>query len=635
MIAIFEKASKKPYRITVFVLALCLCMQMTASCTTSEPEAVTGKGGVVESNNPLKGQTVQLYNFDYADITITDSVFKDTLDEMMAYYLGIDNDDALFEYRRSIGLDTKGGKTLNTPPTWYGHGFGMLGYWVSAYSIIYRYTGDEAVKDKADNLVNGLYEGMKRAPGMLQGLVNHYAFEKLIKGMLNNYIYCGNETALLYIEECMQWARNSLSRANVFGNNGGGTPPLPAGEWYTVGEACYWAGEVLRNNEYIEFGKEWDYNEFWDIFYNDMDVFDYSPDGGSYPEFFHAFSHINSFNSAAKAYELNGERKYLDTVVKFYDWLQKNQVMVTGAVGPEFEHLLPLDRLINALLGNRSDSAEQQCTCYGSSRLANYLNRLTGEARYGDWTEQMLWNQIVATIPMTPEGNVWYYANYSVQGGSKTNKTETWTCCAGTRPLVVLQTLQNIYFHDTHNLYINLFESSVLEWNRSAGKVRITQESSLPKGETTCITVNLEEENAFSVKFRKPSWLESAATIKVNGEEVNYDTDKDGWLVVNRTWKDGDKVEACFPMGLRISSLGNLKTGRIYAVMYGPYALAAKNILGAPNKYMSMQDALTKIQKTEGELLFTIDGVPSLTFRPYYMFKEEEFYYLYVKEQQS
>ena len=36
---------------------------------------------------------------------------------------------------------------------------------------------------------------------------------------------------------------------------------------------------------------------------------------------FHAYSHVNTLSSAAMAYAVSGEERYLKTIVNAYDWL--------------------------------------------------------------------------------------------------------------------------------------------------------------------------------------------------------------------------------------------------------------------------------------------------------------------------
>ena len=66
-----------------------------------------------------------------------------------------------------------------------------------------------------------------------------------------------------------------------------------------------------------------------------------------YNEWFHAYSHLNSFNSALEAYQQTGKSYYLDATIKFYDWAEQTQKLATGGYGAEWEWLLPSDQLVS------------------------------------------------------------------------------------------------------------------------------------------------------------------------------------------------------------------------------------------------------------------------------------------------
>ena len=56
----------------------------------------------------------------------------------------------------------------------------------------------------------------------------------------------------------------------------------------------------------------------------------------------HAYSHVNSFSSAAMAYAVTGEERYLRICVNAFDFLQRTQCYATGGFGPD-ERLMPPD----------------------------------------------------------------------------------------------------------------------------------------------------------------------------------------------------------------------------------------------------------------------------------------------------
>ena len=190
-----------------------------------------------------------------------------------------------------------------------------------------------------------------------------------------------------------------------------------------------------------------------------------------FSEWVHAYSHINSFNAAAEAYRVKGDAYYLNAMKNLYDWMQDYQTFATGGFGSEYEHIMPMNRIVQAL-PTRTDHFETQCSSWGALMLSQNLITLTGEAKYGNWIERLAYNAINATIPMTPETNVMYYSNYNLNGATKLNRPIAGTCCAGTRPLTVIQYHLNTFYHDKDNIYVNLFTPSSVIWEHQPCLIR-------------------------------------------------------------------------------------------------------------------------------------------------------------------
>ena len=62
--------------------------------------------------------------------------------------------------------------------------------------------------------------------------------------------------------------------------------------------------------------------------------------------------------------------------------------------------------------------------------------------------------------------------------------------------------------------------------------------------------------------------------MKLNGRELESFAEPSSYLVLNRTWQDGDKVEVTIPMSLHVSAMPDDST--LQAAMYGPLVLFGK-----------------------------------------------------------
>ena len=608
------------------ILSLLLGLLMLLGCCSCA-EGETAENMI---KNPLQQDRVKLLRFDYADIALGEGTFQDTFAEAVDYYMSLDVDDILYEMRVSAGIDTKGGQTLIDGPNWYYNGNCMIGFWIWAYSRMYAITQNEEIQKQANELTDGLKEVWDKSPSyVIPGDAFFYPVEKFIQGLIADYQYCGNENAKELCLDTLDYSVARLNEERAFGNNGD--------EWYILSESIYKAIEAfyLQDQTYRDFAKKYEYTQFWDIFANGENVLDYKPEKGNYPTHFHAFSHINSLCGAAMAYKDSGDEYYFTVLERAYEWLRTTQMLATGAVGPSYEHLLSRDEIIDAVNSDKNDSAEVQCTSYALTKLCDYMLTFTADAEYGDWMEKMLWNVTVATPPIE-DGHVMYYADYTTDGGKKVNRTEQWTCCVGSRPVLITDTVQSIYYNDTQNIYVNQFINSSVRLNKYDNTIQLTQESDFPRSNTVNLRVNLAQSDTFQLILRKPAWA-AAFQVKVNGETYNA-SQQDHWIVIDRTWQDGDSVELCLEMNLYISEIDSeqYEGEGIYALMYGPVALAAElNIAGkTPDKlvdYTTILDDLVRADENQA-MIFRMEKQPAVVFKAYYQIPQEELYYLYIKK---
>ena len=558
-------------------------------------------------------------SFDYQDLTLLDSLVKDSIAETMAFYLEIPVDNMLKQLRELAGLPAWGVHYTG----WFErhHGIELLGQWLSAHARMYAITKNEAYRDKVSLMMQGWLECYQVLQEKILGEETFYAFEKMLRGYMDVAQYCGAFGMEQRICGLVDLAAEKMDRTNLFGDNGH--------EWYTMPESLYRAYQYTGYEKAKQAAEYWEYREYWDLFYKGENPFPKKPKAGLFSEFCHAYSHVNSFNSAAMAYQVKGDPYYLDAMVKFHDFMTQTQTYCTGGFGSEYEHIMPLDRMINALKTGH-DSFETQCCSYAVYRLEKYLMRFTGKAKYGDWTERLIYNATVATVPMTTDGKVIYYSDYNLYNAKKVNRQAGWTCCTGTRPLAVAEIPRLIYFHENNGLFVSQYIPSSVTWRRPQGTVRLTQRTEYPAEETVNFSLSVDSPARFPLYMRLPDWETEKPRLMVNGQPVEYAL-QEGWLCLDRTWADGDAVALVLPRRLWVSRL-DPATGRPCAVMHGPLALAAQcqpvKTLTEAQKGLEGISVSRELEETR-RLHYRVKGQEGLLFRPFYEYREYEPYFLY------
>ena len=100
-------------------------------------------------------------------------------------------------------------------------------------------------------------------------------------------------------------------------------------------------------------------------------------------------------------------------------------------------------------------------------------------------------------------------------------------------------------------MYVNQYVSSTVALDAgSAGRLTLVQETGFPESETVTLTVLPESPSAaFSLHLRMPPWCETP-DVRVNGERVEAIA-PGTYAVIDRTWKQGDRVEIRLPMRLQ------------------------------------------------------------------------------------
>jgi hypothetical protein len=255
---------------------------------------------------------------------------------------------------------------------------------------------------------------------------------------------------------------------------------------------------------------------------------------------------------------------------------------------------------------------------------------LTGDARYGDWIEKLIYNGAGADIPLSPDGKVLYYSDYNPYEGKKRDYYKSWTCCNGTRPEDVAEYAHLIYFKNKNDIFINLYTPSHVEWNG----ITLTQETRFPESNEIIFKINTSKNSSAkpSLHFRKPGWLTSIPKLLVNGKQIDPVNlfERNNWIGLTNIWKDGDEIKLILPMELAVSHLDETKKYPA-AITYGPVVMAVRSGKQYPSRLLERANPFSDFIPVAGEPLnWHVKNMPDLLIKPYYTYKEDEWYVLYL-----
>jgi len=297
----------------------------------------------------------------------------------------------------------------------------------------------------------------------------------------------------------------------------------------------------------------------------------------------HAVRAVYSYAGMADVAMETGDVDYHSAVASLWDNIVNRKYYVTGGVGSgETSEGFGPDYSL------RHNAYCESCSSCGEIFFQHKLNLTYHHAKYADLYEETLYNALLGSMDL--EGKNFYYQNPLTSGRNRYD----WhgcPCCVGNIPRTLLMLPTWMYARDDGGIYVNLFIGSTVTVEDVAGMdVEMIQATKYPFGDKVAITINPAKTKKFSVRIRLPNRAVSelyTATprsdgitrIEVNGKTVTPPT-VNGYAVITRTWKTGDRIDLVLPMKIqRIKGSDKIAaTAGQVALRYGPLIYTAENV---------------------------------------------------------
>ena len=520
--------------------------------------------------------SIELSAFELQDVKLLDSPFKENMKRESNWILSLKVKSLLHSFRNNAGVYTgnEGGYFV-TPKLggWEsldcdlrGH---TTGHIMSGLALLYATTGDEVYKIKSDSIVNGLAEVQKtlNQGGYLsaypQNLIDRniegksvwapwYTLHKILSGLIDQYLYCNNTTALETAKGMSAWAYNKLTpltkeqRTLMLRNEFGG-----------INDSFYNLYAITGNPK-DKFLAEFFYHDaVLDPLLKEEDILDKK----------HANTYIPKLIGITRGYELEGNKDYEKSAKFFWNTVVDHHSFITGS-NSDKEKFFKADHISEHLTGYTGES----CNVYNMLKLTRHLFSHEVNSKYADYYEKALYNHILGQ--QDPEsGNVAYFLPM-MAGAHKvySTKEDSFWCCVGSGFENQAKYGEFIYYHNQNDLYVNLFIPSELNWKEKGFKVK--QETTFPESDKTSFTISLASSTKMTINIRYPEWATSGITVKINGKNFKVKKAANGYFPMQRNWNDGDRIEVFFPMQLKMNPTKD--NANVVAFTYGPIVLAGK-----------------------------------------------------------
>ena len=589
--------------------------------------------------------------FPISSVRLGDSQFLKNQQADIYYLLGLDADRLLAPYLKGAGLTPKAENYTNWENTGLdGH---IGGHYLSALSYMYAATGNKEIETRMDYFLselkrcqdasgNGYVSGVPdpkkiwgeiaqgniraNSFGLNDRWVPLYNIHKIYAGLRDAYLVGGRKEAKDMLVKLTDWMIQEVSQLTddqiqqmLISEQGG------------LNETFADVYAITGDQKYLKLAHQ----------FSDQKMLQPLLKGEDNLTGKHANTQIPKVIGYKRIADVEGLQDWSGAAKFFWDVVIGQRSVSIGGNSMR-EHFNPTNDLSGLL---ESEQGPESCNTYNMLRLTKMLYQTSADKNYMDYYERALYNHILSIFNPVQGGFVYFTpmrsGHYRVYSQPQTSM---W-CCVGTGLENPARYGEMIYAHEGSDLIVNLFIPSTLTWN----DLTVVQENSFPQEPSTDLTLHLKKSKKFSVKIRQPWWTEGMK-VTVNGGTVDH-KEKDGYLVISRTWKDGDRIRMEMPMHLTAITTPDGKPQ--YSFLYGPIVLAAKtgtdrqdglfaddsrggHIANGPQIPLSQMPALigspdeilTHLQPVEGKpLTFTLKGVTipafeGLTLQPFYQLYE-------------
>jgi len=569
--------------------------------------------------------TPSIHTFDYSQVELLPGPMRQQFDTNHEFFLRLDEDRLLKSFRQLAGLAAPGedmGGWYDIDPAFNGrgsfHGFipgHSFGQYLSGLARAYAVTGSRPTQEKVQRLVKNF------APTVSSSFYKDYhlpayTYDKTSCGLIDAYRLAGDKQALVvhaaateavvpYLPEKAlsrkeQYARPHKDEAYCWD------------ETYTLPENLFFAYRLSGNPRYRELAAR---------FIEDDLYFDPLSRGENVLPGEHAYSHVNAFSSAMQAYLVLGNPKHLRAAENGFDFLRSTQSFATGGWGPDELFRVPGSGEVGASLTKSHASFETPCGAYGHFKITRYLLASTGDSRYGDSMETVLYNTILGARPLKEDGTSFYYSDYNMQA-TKTYHPDKWPCCSGTFPQITADYGISSYFHDESGIYVNLYVPSRLKWQQHGANLILTQRTEYPHAAHTELELTADRDTAFAVRLRIPAWAGPKTVLSINGKRVNSDLTPGRFASVTRTWKSGDRIALEFDIPLTLEAV-DPQHPNLVALQHGSLSLFA---IRPGEAQLTRSSLLNARQLSSGSLDWEVaTGADKWAFRPFQAIENERY----------
>jgi uncharacterized protein len=519
----------------------------------------------------------QMQSFSPSAITLLPSPFQQAQNVDLQYILKLNPDKLLAPYLIDAGLPLKESRYGN----WESSGLDghIAGHYLSALSMMYAGTNHAELKQRLDYMIaellrcqkanrNGYVGGIPKGKvfwerihkgdidgsgfGLNNTWVPIYNIHKLFAGLRDAYLIGKNEDAKKILVQLSDWfigLIKPLSDQQI--------QQILKTEHGGINETFVDVYTITKDKKYLAAAKKLSHLALLEPLLQKEDKL----------TGLHANTQIPKVIGFEKIAQITHNQQWKNAVEYFWRNVSGSRSVVFGGNSVR-EHFNDIKDFSSML---KSNQGPETCNSYNMLRLSKALYFSNKDPKYLDYYERTMYNHILSSQHPEKGGFVYFtpirpnhYRVYSQP------HTSMW-CCVGSGLENHSKYGELIYSHTAKDLYINFFIASEVNWSEQG--VRLIQHTKFPYENSSEIELKLKKSKRLGLGIRKPYWA-TEFYIEINGKWQPVLEDEHHVILIDRKWKDGDKVMIKFNTSLNLEKLPD--GSNWVAFTKGPIVLAAK-----------------------------------------------------------
>ena len=305
------------------------------------------------------------------------------------------------------------------------------------------------------------------------------------------------------------------------------------------------------------------------------------------------------YAGVADIYAETGDHSLLKTLETLWQDVTYRKLYVTGATGALYDGASPdgskkhsVIQLVHQAYGRpyqlpNVTAYNESCATIGYALWNWRMLTITGQARYAELLEHVLYNGVLSTISL--DGTKFFYRNtlrqvknlpFKLRWSDRRVPYISCFCCPPNIIRTIAEVSSYAYTLTDQGVWINLYGSNVLDTQLPKGEgIRLIQKTDYPWDGTIRLTLSKAPQTELSLFLRIPGWSRNAR-ITVNGRPLDRAAQSGQYHEIKRIWSQGDQIELSLPMPTRLIEAHPLveETRNQVAIQRGPLVYCLESV---------------------------------------------------------